>query len=108
MPHWSPIVNEDISILNGSKCFSRVDLAEVCFQIGVTPESRELLIINTDFKLYEDTRLPFCVKMAPAIFQKTMDTMISDLSGTAIYLDDIVMQQELQERVIPLFQHIQE
>ncbi|PIO71476.1 hypothetical protein TELCIR_06628 [Teladorsagia circumcincta] len=54
-------------------------------------ESRALLTINTHQDLYRLNRLPFGVKLAPAIFQQQMDTMIAGLHGTAAYLDDIIV-----------------
>ncbi|VDL96188.1 unnamed protein product [Schistocephalus solidus] len=37
------------------------------------------------------TRLSFCAKTAPAIFQQTMDGMLTGTEGTAAYLDDIIV-----------------
>lgn len=34
--------------------------------------------------------MPLGIKIAPNIFQQTIDTMLSGLSGTAAYIDDIL------------------
>lgn len=52
-------------------------------------ESRRLLTITTPKGLFVFNRLPFGVQCAPGIFQQVLDSMITGLSGTAAYLDDI-------------------
>ena len=41
--------------------------------------------------LYRYTRLPFGVASAPAIFQRTMDTVLQGLSHVQCYIDDILV-----------------
>ncbi|CAH8601572.1 unnamed protein product [Schistosoma rodhaini] len=83
---------EDLFIkLNGGRYFSKLDLSEAYLQVEVDEDSRELLTINTHRGLYQFSRLPFGVKPAPAIFQQIMDTMLSNLEGVAVYLDDIIV-----------------
>nr|VZI35223.1 unnamed protein product [Spirometra erinaceieuropaei] len=55
------------------------------------PESCELLTINTHRGLFQYIRLPFGVKTAPALFQQTMNAMLSGVPGTSGYLDDIII-----------------
>nr|VZI48895.1 unnamed protein product [Spirometra erinaceieuropaei] len=80
--------------------------------IEVAPESRELLTINTHRGLFQYTRLPFGVKTAPALFQQTINAMLSGIPGTAGYLDDIIIvgrsPVELQDRVCAVLERVQE
>ena len=41
--------------------------------------------------LFQYNRLPFGVASAPAIFQRTMETLLRDLKGVSVYLDDILV-----------------
>ena len=41
--------------------------------------------------LYRYSRLPFGVASAPAIFQRTMDTILQGLSHVQCYIDDIIV-----------------
>lgn len=40
--------------------------------------------------LFQYNRLPFGVTAAPSIFQQMMETLLQDLQGICIYLDDIL------------------
>ncbi|CAH8612563.1 unnamed protein product [Schistosoma rodhaini] len=91
--HTYPLpIQEDLFIkLNGGKYFAKIDLADAYLQIAVDPVSQPLLTINTHRGLYQYKRLPFGVKPAPAIFQQIMDTMLANLPGVAVYLDDVIV-----------------
>ncbi|BHF75482.1 hypothetical protein SprV_0501857800 [Sparganum proliferum] len=79
--------------------------------IEVALESRELLTTNTHRGLFQYTRLPFGVKTVPALFQQTMNAMLSGTPGTAGYLNDIIVGRspaELQDRVCAVLERVQE
>lgn len=91
--------------LNSGKYFSKIVLSEAYLQISVDEESSKLLCINTHKGLYRYQRLPFGIKVAPAIFQQKMDTMLAGLDYTNAYLDDILINSESVEQH---WQHVQE
>ncbi|CAH8523836.1 unnamed protein product [Dicrocoelium dendriticum] len=107
-----PISADLFTILNGGTCFAKIDLTGAYLQIEVAAESQALLTINNHRGLLQYTRLPFGVKTAPAIFQQTMDAMISGISGAAAYLDDLLIvgrtPEELRERLGAVLQRVQE
>ena len=84
---------EDIfAKLSSGKFFSKIYLSDAYLQIPVKEVSSKLLCINMHRGLYKFERLPFGVKVMPAIFQQVMDTMLSGLDFAVAYLDDILMK----------------
>ena len=77
--------------LAGGQKFSKIDLTQAYQQMVLDGESREFVTINTHMDLYRNTRLPFGVASAPAIFQRTMDTILQGLSYIQCYIDDILV-----------------
>jgi len=59
-------------------------------------DSKKLLVVNTPKGLFQYTRLPYGVSIAPAIFQSVMDRILYGLP-VACYLDDIFIATKTKE-----------
>ena len=93
--HYSLPSPEDVfKKLNGGKVFSKIDLNEAYLQISLKENGSKLLCINTHRGLYKFDRLAFGIKVAPAIFQQVMDTILGGFDFTFAYLDDIVISSK--------------
>ena len=92
-----PSPEEVFNKLNRGKLFSKIDLSKAYLQIPVEENSSKLLCINTHRWLYKFDRLVFGIKVAPAIFQRVMDTMLRGFDFTFAYLDDIVISSKTKE-----------
>ena len=107
-----PSPEEIFCKLNGGKIFSKIDLSDAYLQIEVDEESSKLLCINTHRGLFKYNRLAFGVKVAPAIFQQVMDTMLGDVDYATAYLDDILVTSkttaEHRIHIINVFEKLQE
>ena len=93
-----PSPNEVFTKMSGGKTFSKIDLSDAYLQIPVEEESSKLLCINTHRGLYKFERLAFGIKVAPAIFQQVMDTMLGGLDFSIAYLDDILIKSQDMEQ----------
>ena len=92
-----PSPEEGFNKLNGGKVFSKIDLNEAYLQIPKEENSSKLLCINIYRWLYKFDRRVFGIKVAPAIFQQVMDTMLGGFDFTFAYVDDIVISSKTKE-----------
>lgn len=78
--------------LQGKTWFSRIDLRDAFFRIGVPAAYRHLTAFVAGGQAYQFKRMPFGLKTAPSVFQEFMDRGLCDLSEIALwYLDDILI-----------------
>ena len=84
--------------LTNGQHFSKLDLSQAYQQMRLEETSAQYLTINTHQGLYQQTRLPFGVASAPAIFQKAMDTILQGVEGTICYIDDILVTGSTDEQ----------
>ena len=92
-----PNPTELFASLAGGCQFSKIDLSHAYQQLQLDESSRECVTINTHQGLYRYTRLPFGIASAPAIFQRTMDTILQGIPRTCCYLDDILVTGSTRE-----------
>ncbi|OON22563.1 hypothetical protein X801_01530, partial [Opisthorchis viverrini] len=78
-------------IRNRSDCSANLDLVNAYLQFPVTENSRGYLTINTHLGLFKHNQLQFGVETAPAAFQQIMDTLLHEIPGIAVYLDDALI-----------------
>ena len=74
--HLLPKLEELFSSLSGGQKFSKIDLSHAYQQMVLKEDSRKYVVINTHKGLYRYTRLLFGIASAPAVFQRTMDTIL--------------------------------
>eukprot|EP00731_Ephydatia_muelleri_P011471 Em0006g365a len=86
-----PRIDDLLASLGKGKIFSKLDLAHVYLQLALEDESKKYVTITTHKGLYRYNRLPFGVASAPAIFQRTMENLLRDISNVVVYLDDILV-----------------
>ena len=90
-----PRVEELFSNLSGGKQFTKLDMSSAYLQLPIDDASKEYTTINTHKGLFQFNRLPFGIASAPAIFQRTMETLLRGIPGISVYLEDHL--QSLQQ-----------
>ena len=93
-----PRIDDLFASLVGGKTFSTLDLAHAYQQVPLEEGSRQYVTINTTKGLYRYNRLPFGVASAPSIFQRIMDAILQGLPGVCVYLDDILVTGETEDK----------
>ena len=77
--------------------FSVLDMKQAYHQIPVAKESQPYLTVNTHIGLFAFKRLPNGIHSGPAIFQRIMDNLLSDIPKAVSRLDDILVAGADQE-----------
>ena len=86
-----PRVDDLFADLSGGKLFTKLDMSNAYLQLPLSDESKQCVTINTHKGLFQFNRLPFGVSSAPAIFQRTMETLLRGLRGVSVYQDDVLV-----------------
>jgi hypothetical protein len=87
--------------IQGNTWFSRIDLKDAFFRIGVPAEYRRLTAFLAGKQAYQFRRMPFGLKTAPAVFQRFMDWGLSTFYEWAVwYIDDILICATSREELI--------
>ena len=78
--------------IQGDTWFTRLDLRDAFFRIGVPAKYRHLTAFRAGKQSYQFKRMPFGLKTAPSVFQRFMDWGLSRFSEWAFwYIDDILI-----------------
>ena len=67
-------------------------------QLVLDDISRDYFAIITHRGVFRLKRLPYGVKCAPSIFQRTMEILLAGIRSVCIYLDDILITAENDEQ----------
>ena len=86
-----PTLDDLLQSLQGGQKFSKLDLSHAYHQVELEPAARPYTTVNTHRGLFQYCRLPFGIASAPAIFQRTMESLVGDIPMCKAYLDDIIV-----------------
>ena len=92
-----PRIDDLLDKLGKAKYFTTLDLKSGYWQIKMDSSSQEKTAFATHRRLYEFRVMPFGVKNAPAVFQRLMQNVLSNLNVDTdkefvdVYLDDIII-----------------
>lgn len=96
-----PRIEEIFASLEGGELFTKLDLSNAYNQLMLDEKSQLLCTWSTQIGTLKMKRLPFGVKPAAAIFQKTMENLLRGIPYVVVYQDDITISGKNFE------QHIQ-
>ena len=107
-----PKIEDLLLTLSGSQYFTSLDLCKAYYQIPMTPKASKYSAFVTPFGLFEWDRLSFGLTNAPAVFQRLMENIFSDLNlrHLIIFIDDLLIHgktlAELEERTCTVLQRL--
>jgi len=85
-----PIPEEAFTYLADGRVFASLDLADAYTQLKICKGSAPLLTMNTHKGLFRYTRLIYGISSVAAIFQCTMDKILSGNPNVICYIDDFL------------------
>lgn len=95
IPDRYPIPDTSIILANLGKAayYSTLDLKSGFHQILLHEKDRQKTAFNVNNGKYEFCRLPFGLRNAPSIFQRTIDDILREYIGNIcyVYMDDIII-----------------
>ncbi|MBW0536996.1 hypothetical protein O181_076711 [Austropuccinia psidii MF-1] len=97
-----PRIPHSLDKLAKGKYITKMNCIKGFHQNGVKPNAKELLKIMCHRGIYEYTRIPFGIKIAPACFQKMMDTIFEEeiFEGwILVYIDDITIYADTWDTI---------
>ena len=86
-----PLIDDIFDQVAGCAVYSTLDLRAGYHQIKMAEEDIPKTAFRCHLGLFEYMRMPFGLANAPAVFQRTMDTVLAGLLGKCVfvYLDDL-------------------
>lgn len=103
-----PCVEEILDLISGSKYFSKFDLASGYWQFPVSEESRKFLRFETRDTQYQFKVMPFGITNAPAVFQRTMQSILKKISGCIVLIDDIIVFSDTEQENLRICEEVLE
>src|SRR3989337_2791497 len=94
-----PNINEMLSMFQGAKYFTVIDLASAYWQVKLRKQDRHKTAFITAQGLYQFIVMPFGLNNAPATFQRLMNGILRDYlrKFCLVYLDDIIIYSKTLE-----------
>ena len=90
--HYPMKTIEDILLeIPEAKVFSKLDAVSGYWQIKLSQESQKFCTFNTPLGRYSFTRLPYGLKTAGEVYQRSVSNMVQDIEGCEAIVDDILI-----------------
>ena len=89
-----PRMEDCIDQVGSARFVSKFDLLKGYWQVPLTSRAREIAAFITPKGLYSYAVMAFGLRNAPATFQRLMNSIVGDLEGCAVYLDDVVLYSD--------------
>ena len=92
IPFYMPKVDEVLESMDKSSVISKLDLTKGYYQVPMHPDDIQKTAFMYHQGRFEFLRMPFGVKIAPAVFQELMQRFFRDCSlFCSLYMDDMVI-----------------
>ena len=97
-----PKIKDLFAKVAGAKKFSILDLSRAYQQVQLDKQSRKYGVINTHRGLFQYNCLPYGISSALGIFQRVMESLLKDIPGVVVYIDNILITGNDEEHLATL------
>ncbi|ETO36939.1 enzymatic polyprotein [Reticulomyxa filosa] len=99
---------ENIGIIRkiGKRIFSKLDVRSGYLHVPIREKDRHKTAFTTPIGLYDWNRMVFGFTNAPATFQRIMTSIFSDLEDLDVYMDEILIATDTNERHLQILSEI--
>lgn len=80
-----------VSEIGEASIFSKIDLHKGYYQVEIDPEDRHKTAFSLLGTHYAYKKMPFGLVNAPKTFQRAMNTILTGLKNTKVYMDDLLI-----------------
>uniref|UniRef100_A0A0K0FNY6 Reverse transcriptase domain-containing protein n=1 Tax=Strongyloides venezuelensis TaxID=75913 RepID=A0A0K0FNY6_STRVS len=84
-------MEELLALCPKGKHWTVVDVRDAFHSFEIAPDSQKYVSISTPFGHYQYTRMAFGLKVAPIVFQKFMNNLLSPVKAASAWQDDILI-----------------
>ncbi|XP_055590210.1 uncharacterized protein K02A2.6-like [Uranotaenia lowii] len=95
--HIMPTIEDFLPRFTSAKYFSRLDIKEAFHQVELKEESRYITTFITHMGLFRYKRLMYGIVVAPEIFQRILEQVLSRCKNTVNFIDDILVFGSTEE-----------
>jgi hypothetical protein len=95
-----PKIEDIFANMSGGNIFCTLDLKNAYLHLLMDEASADIQTLSTHKGQFRVNRLMFGVKVAPGIWQRIMDKVLSGLEGTQCFFDDIIIQGKSEEGLL--------
>ena len=95
--HPLPHMQEMLDNLSGAKFFSCLDMSQAFHQLELHDDSKDLTAFVTHEGVWRFKRCPYGLKSLPQCFQRMMEIILRGMSGTQVYMDDVIVSGRSRE-----------
>ena len=92
--YLSPSIETAFAKMANKRIFCKLDLSDAYYQIPLSDTSKDVTTINTPFGRYRFNRLPYGIKISPAVFQREMEKLVGEHPNIIVFQDDILIGAE--------------
>ncbi|XP_062559853.1 uncharacterized protein K02A2.6-like [Armigeres subalbatus] len=97
--HMMPTIEDFLPRFTSANFFSRLDIKEAFHQVELDESSRYITTFITHIGLFRYKRLMYGIVIAPEIFQRILEQILSRCSKFAVnFIDDIFIFTETEEK----------